>query len=533
MNDGSLALDFVSPLPPVRSGISDYSADLLPALVARADVRLVVPAGTEVRDDVAALAPVVTPERVGEEGRLPLYQMGNNHHHEPVFALARQWPGVLTLHDLVLHHFLVGRTAAGRDFDAYTEALAHDHGWIGEAASRPIRWPGGWGDAAKFSLPAHRWLLGRQRGILSHSRWAVDVLHEEIPELRTRTIPMGIPLPPFSERHARAIGEAFRGEYGIPAEVPLLGSFGFQTPIKRTRAVLRALAAPELKTVHLLVGGEVSPTFDLAKIASDLGVADRVHFLGFLPFDAFEAAIAAVDLCLNLRYPTAGETSASLLRILAVGKPVVVSDYAQSADLPDACVVKIPVGEGELPALVARLPELLSDADRLRTMSHAARTEIAERHRVEDAADAVVAACRAWRDAAPLEPPPARPHAPTSYMLNRLPGTLRVEGVKGWRPGTRRAITIELTNDSPGVWLAGEHSVGGVAFEVRLESEGRDWHSGCPWPHLAADLAPGERARITLELRRPLGATRLRIEPHVYGRRGVSELGGPVWEQAV
>ncbi len=530
---GRLALDFVSPLPPVRSGISDYSADLLPALVERADVRLVVPTGTEVREDVAALAPVVPPERLGEDDRLPLYQMGNNHHHETVFDLAMRQPGVLTLHDLVLHHFLVGRTAGVRDFEAYSQALTHDHGWIGEAAALPIRWAGGWGDAAKFALPAHRALLGRQRGVLSHSRWAVDLLDEELPGLRTRAVPMGIPLPPFSIEQSRASGAIFRTEHGIPMDAPLLGSFGFQTPIKRTRAVLRALAAPGLATVHLLVGGEVSPSFDLAEMAAELGVAERVHFLGFLPFTAFETAIAAVDLCLNLRYPTAGETSASLLRILAVGKPAVVSDYAQSADLPDACVVKIPVGDDELPALIARLPELLANRSRLDIMAHAARNEIAERHRPEAAADAVVEACRAWRDAVPLAPEPATPAAPTSLTIEQLPGTLRVEGTADWTPGSRRQVWIELINNSRGVWLAGERPVGGVAFEIRLESEGRDWHAGRPWPRVPGDVPPGARVQIALSLRRPLGPTRLRIEPHVLGRRGFAELGGPVWEQAV
>ena len=74
--------------------------------------------------------------------------------------------------------------------------------------------------------------------------------------------------------------------------------------------------------------------------------------MGFLDYRDFEAAIGACDLCTNLRYPTAGETSASLLRVLALGRPVVVSDYAQMAELPDEVVVKAPLGEDEVEALV-------------------------------------------------------------------------------------------------------------------------------------------------------------------------------------
>ena len=51
-------------------------------------------------------------------------------------------PGVLTLHDMVLHHFLIDRTVKVGDFDAYRRQLLEDHGWVGEAAAMPMRWPG-------------------------------------------------------------------------------------------------------------------------------------------------------------------------------------------------------------------------------------------------------------------------------------------------------------------------------------------------------------------------------------------------------
>src|SRR5690606_7979774 len=147
-----------------------------------------------------------------------------------------------------------------------------------------------------------------------HSAWAAAELAEEDPELAVRAVPMGIPLPPAADE---AAGRAFRERLGGPPGAPLLGSFGFQTPIKRTEAVIRALAAPGLETVHLVVAGELSPYVFYEREAREAGVAERVHLTGFLPYAELEAAIAASDLALNLRYPTAGETSASLLRVLA------------------------------------------------------------------------------------------------------------------------------------------------------------------------------------------------------------------------
>ncbi|MEE8526649.1 MAG: glycosyltransferase [Thermoanaerobaculia bacterium] len=530
-----LKLDYVSPLPPVRSGIADYSADLLPHLAASCDLRLVHLPGQPVAEDLAGRWPLIPPERLGEGGRLPLYQMGNNHYHLGVYELAWRHPGVLTLHDMVLHHFLIDRTVKAKDFDAYRRQLAADHGWIGNAAAMPMRWPGGSGTAAQFALPAHRSLLIRQRGVLVHSRWAAESLREEIPALEVHTVPMGIPL---GDEPDGATGTAFRRRYGLPVDRPILGCFGFQTPMKRTEVVIRALAEPGLENAHLMVAGEVAPILELDGTAAAAGVSDRVHVLGFLPFEDFEAAILASDVCLNLRYPTAGETSASLLRILALGRPAVVSDYAQSAELPPEGILKIPVGEGEVPALVGLLTDLLSDRSKLAAKGREARRYVSREHQPRAAGAAIAAACRELRESPPLserfggelreavEPPP-----PTTLVWSSLEGELEVSGAEPpWREGERRRLTIRLKNRSSARWLAGERRHGGVALEARIDADGRKLRTERDWIGLPFDLDPGQEHVFEVSLRRPPGPAWLRILPHVLGHGSFAELDGPVWE---
>ena len=65
--------------------------------------------------------------------------------------------------------------------------------------------------------------------------------------------------------------------------------------------------------------------------------------------------MAACDACVLLRAPTMGETSGSAIRTLSLGKPLVVSDVGWFAELPDDVALKVPVGEGEVEALVAAL----------------------------------------------------------------------------------------------------------------------------------------------------------------------------------
>jgi len=526
-----IALDIVSPLPPVRSGIADYGADLLPHLAALADLRLIPLENQPLEAAIAERYPTAPPAETGAGGRLPLYQMGNNPHHEGVYALAMELPGVLVLHDLVLHHFLIGRTLEGGDFEAYRAALVYDHGWIGDAAARALRWPGASGDSIQFALPAHRGLLSRQRGIIVHSRWAADELATELPGLAVEAVPMAMPLGREADR---AEGRVFRRRHGIPEGVPLVGAFGFQTPIKRTASAIEALAAPELDGLHLMVAGEVSPSYELERRAREAGVAERVHFLGFLPFDEFEAAIAAADLCLNLRYPTAGETSASLLRVLAVGRPALVSEHGPSAELATEAAIPVPVGEGEREALVARLAELLAAPERLAELGRAARRHVTERHDPARSAGALVEVCGRFAEREPLGWGPARPPAPTSLAWSRMPAKLEVSGAETpWAEGERRWIAIRLENPGPARWLAGERPAGGVAVEVELFAGGRDLRADEGWIGLPFDLEPGEAHVFELDLRRPLGPARLVVRPHVLDFTAFDELGGPSWAREI
>jgi len=531
-----LAIDLVSPLPPVRSGIADYSADLLPALAELADLRLVELAGQPLAEEFRQRYPVVAAERCGEDGRLPLYQMGNNRYHLEVERLARRLPGVMTLHDIVLHHLLIEQTAERGDYQSYRQRLTADHGWIGAAAALPLRWPGGSGDAAQFALAAHRGLLATQRGVVVHSRWAAELLREELgAAARIGVVPMGMPL---GERSGAAteeqIGLAFRRRHALPAASPLLGAFGFQTPIKRTDVAIRALASPALAEVHLMIAGEVPEIYDIEAEARRAGVAERVHFLGFLDFEDWQAGIAACDLCLNLRYPTAGETSASLLRILALGKPVVVSDFAQFVELPAAIAVRIPLGEGEAAALAKSLAELLAAAGKLAAMARAARRFVASQHSTEAAAMALVEHCRSCQEQPPMALGKPRLAPPTSLAWQDFSGEIEVAGAElPWPPGERRQLRLRLANTGQARWLAGERLAGGVAVQLQVLAGGCDLRAEEPWIGLPFDLDPGEQHCFEVELRRPLGEVHLRLLPHVLDFTGFHHLGGPWWEARI
>ena len=118
---------------------------------------------------------------------------------------------------------------------------------------------------------------------------------------------------------------------------PLIGSFGNVNASKRIPQLLEAFARlrRERPDARLLLVGAVSPGFDLDRRLQRLGLSEEgIVREAYVEEDRLWALMAACDVCVNLRAPTMGETSGSVIRQLSLGKPVVVSDVGWFAELP-------------------------------------------------------------------------------------------------------------------------------------------------------------------------------------------------------
>ncbi|MEO6458621.1 MAG: glycosyltransferase, partial [Chloroflexia bacterium] len=138
-------------------------------------------------------------------------------------------------------------------------------------------------------------------------------------------------------------------------------------------------------SLYLLVGSR-SPNYDPTRQIDMLGLSDKVRFTGYVSPEDFPYYLAASDVCLNLRYPTAGETSASLLRIMGAGVPVLVSRTGSFEELPDNAAGKIDIGDIEEELLLEYLLLLSKRPDLRDAMSRAAREYVAHNHSMEQAA---------------------------------------------------------------------------------------------------------------------------------------------------
>jgi len=363
---------YYSPLPPQRSGIADYSALLLPALRRRLEVVVARRFRPRPRTDVA------------------LYQLGNNPEaHGWILQALRRRRGLVVLHEVALHGLVAGLTLGRGDQRAYLKAVEREAGPAGRlAAERALAGlaPPLW-ETRPEEFPLLREVLDFADGVVVHSayaEWRVRGTGYEGPVHR-------IAQPAAPEAPAREARLARPGS-------PLIGCVGKVNPAKRIPQLLRAFARLRLRFPEalLVVAGEGATTEFVRLRLEALGLVSDEHVLlrDYVPAEEFRALAAGCDVCVSLRWPTMGETSASAIAALAAGTPLVVSDLGWFQELPDSVAAKVPVDEWEVDHLVAVLELLASDRSLREGMAAAGRAYARAELDLERCADAYAAAVR-------------------------------------------------------------------------------------------------------------------------------------------
>jgi len=368
-----LRIAYISPLPPIRSGIADYSWDLLPFLAENASITLFA----EQPNDVAPLVkksfpllPISVYSKHRSSFDLTLYHMGNSLHHRSIYQTALRYPGVVVLHDYGLHHFIAASTGSDAEYSKYVRELAYVQG--SEGANRAWRIRYNQEPYPLFELPLNDRLIDRSLGIIVHSQANKEKLRANHPTRPVALVPMQIPIIEARSR---------RDELDLPAGALIFATTGYITAERRMELALRAfsgLLQSYPNSVYLIVG-QVHDEIGLTSIIADLGLQDKVHVKGFAPDkQSFVDWMATADVIVNLRYPTVGETSASALRAMAAGRPVIVFDHGTYSELPDETCLKIPPMDDA--ALLAGMLYLASSQERRERLGQLAITQIREQH---------------------------------------------------------------------------------------------------------------------------------------------------------
>jgi len=357
-----MRLAFFSPLRPVPSGISDYSEELLPHLAQHAEITLFVdgfePASPSIREqfhwhDVREFDAL----HRARPYDVCLYQMGNHPCHLGIYRVLERYPGIVVLHDYVLHDFMRYLCEVEGDEEAYLAGFPEGEGAV---LFRRLR-AGIWSELDHFAHPGIRRVVETSRAVIVHTETAQRQVLQQVPGARVHMVPMYIG-PDASPFQGLPRAEVKR-RLGLRPDDLVVGTFGFVSPSKRLHAALAGFREflKECLGAHYLVVGADNPGFSSAQLVHDLGLDGLVRITGRVPWEEFYGLMDATDVCIQLRYPSAGEMSASILRVMSKGKPVLLTHYGQFREFPDDCCLKVDLGPAEVPMIAAYLRLLAED----------------------------------------------------------------------------------------------------------------------------------------------------------------------------
>ncbi len=376
---------YFSPLNPLKSGISDYSEELLPFLGKDMDIDIWVkdfrPSNRLIKKFKIINYGWAYKLRKLKNYDAIIYNIGNNpHFHSSIYDTCLKYPGVVIWHDFVLYFLVTGYWLDDlKDRKGFLRELYKNFGNDGVIAGKellnsptpPLQFKN------PKSLPLVKTLLEKSKGVIAHSNYTKNLLCQsggspnkvaKINQLLYKSNDAG-----------KVDIASLRLKYGIPADCILLGSFGYIAPTKRNDVIIHAVneinKTRKEKIYYLMVGeGDFVDSF----------LSPFIKKTGFVSLEQFDNLIHCCDITINLRHPSMGETSASLLRMMTVGKPSVVSNDAWFSELPDHVVCKVPIEpEVEKASLTTSISRLVEDQVYRDQLGQAGKQYIFEQHNPE------------------------------------------------------------------------------------------------------------------------------------------------------
>lgn len=342
-----MRLAWFSPWPPQTSGVAGRSAELVPALAAKGhgiDVfvdEAAVPLPSSSRSLPADAPPAATvrlqsahdfvwrAER--QQYDLVVYQVGNSRSHDFLWPYLFRWPGLAVLHDARIHHARGRALLMSHRAPAYRAEFTWSHPDVSRNAAELA--VAGFDGTYYYLWPMTGAVVAASRFVAVHSRGGEAELQADFPGRPIKYVALG---EGRRERLSPAARLAARSALGLSPASMAFGVFGALTPEKRIAQILRAFATTVSRhpEARLILAGAAGVSSPWRALISRLGISGAVSMHEALDDDGFDQAIAAVDVSLNLRWPTALETSGPWVRALAAGRPTVVTDLAHQSHLP-------------------------------------------------------------------------------------------------------------------------------------------------------------------------------------------------------
>ena len=340
-----MSISWFTPLDAETSEIARYSAQLLPSLEKLTAI-------AAIDDGTGTAAPTgwlpSGAERSAEPGvsPMPVYHIGNNPLHLPIYRRSLEEPGLVVLHDLSLVDLAKHLSDQLELPGLWKELMCRQWGEdVRALVNRSEKSSVAYSEMVT-RYPLFQPFLAGAMGVVVHSQYARDALRAQLhPGIPLVQLNLPAPVPPattLKREQTDFLRFIFCGHVG---------------PNRRLVEFMEAwgrLATPQ--KIRLDLFGNISDGLQLLQYAELFGVADYVTLRGYVGDAELEQALHSADFALNLRWPTMGEASASQMRYWSAALPTLVSDVGWYAELPDQAVCKISVANEaeDLRALLER-----------------------------------------------------------------------------------------------------------------------------------------------------------------------------------
>lgn len=363
-----MKLAYFSPLNPQKSGISDYSEVLIPHLSRHYNIDLWVN-GITPNNPILRNYKIINYKHNKYLDKLRqydavIYNLGNNpYFHAEMYDIFLKHPGLVILHDYVLYFLITGYYLDLKyDRKQFIKEFYYNYGVDGICSVKnilrkqesPLQF------RRPELYPLVRRLIKNAVGIIVHSDSTRNlIIQQGYPESNVVKINQVNYMTSNDAKPQKSLLE-MRSKYGISDGDILVSSFGYIAPTKRNLQIIEVIneiISNHGYTVKYLMVGEGNYTDGLLN--------DKIMKTGYIPINEFEGLLSCSDIVVNLRNPTMGETSATLLRAMTAGKPCIVTDIAWFSELPEGTVMKIsPDAISEKKELSEKLLLLIRDVSK-------------------------------------------------------------------------------------------------------------------------------------------------------------------------
>lgn len=336
-------LAYLSPLPPDKSGIADYSLDLLHELTNFYEITLITD-NSHVRPPWlsrnCSIQNVTWFKNNFANFERVIYHFGNSDFHQNMFDLLENHQGVVVLHDFYL-------SGALRSLDYKTMALGNlfgkslydSHGYSALLACKEEST-----ESVALKYPCNKSVLIHSVGIISHSHYSPQLAHQWYGSNATRDwniIPQLKPLIEVSNsKQERKLLKYEDKDF-------LVCSFGILNNTKLNHRLLESWLssslAKEANCYLIFVGENDGGQYgrDLQRKINESAIQNRICITGFVSSEIYCKYLAIADIAVQLRSLSRGETSRAILDVMSYGIPLIFNAHGTMSEYPDDLCIKL------------------------------------------------------------------------------------------------------------------------------------------------------------------------------------------------